>query len=146
MIDWKTTTVCCCANPVCLEKGCQLQAYQTFPSVDIKYVPVTVPDERDALRGEVAELRAEVERLRVLGPDTEARITVEAREIATVMLRPVVDSWRAEVERVRADERAAIVAWLRADLARCSGPVWGTLKYTADAIENGEHLKVEKGP
>lgn len=49
MIDAKTTTVCCCANPVCLEKGCQLQAYQTFHSVDIKYVPVTVPDERKAI-------------------------------------------------------------------------------------------------
>jgi hypothetical protein len=48
VIDWKTTTVCCCANPVCLEKGCQLQAYQTFPSVSVKYVPVAVPDERAA--------------------------------------------------------------------------------------------------
>ena len=47
--DPKTTTVCCCANPVCLEKGCQLQAYQTFPSVSVKYVPVAVPDERKAI-------------------------------------------------------------------------------------------------
>jgi hypothetical protein len=52
--DPKTTTVCCCANPVCLEKGCQLQAYQTFPSVSVKYVPVAVPDERKAI---VAYLR-----------------------------------------------------------------------------------------
>lgn len=52
--DPKTTTVCCCANPVCLEKGCQLQAYQTFPSVSVKYVPVAVPDERKVI---VAYLR-----------------------------------------------------------------------------------------
>lgn len=49
MIDPKTMTVCCCANPVCLEKGCQLQAYQTFPSIDYTYVPVAVPSERAAV-------------------------------------------------------------------------------------------------
>lgn len=45
-------------------------------------------------------LVGEVERLRVLGPDTEARVTVEARAIASGMLKPVVDSWKAEVARV----------------------------------------------
>lgn len=93
---------------------------------------------------EIDRLRAEIERLRVLGPDTEARITVEACEIATAMLKPVVDSWRAEVERVRADERAAIVAWLHQTAA-----AWGTegsMGYAADLIESGEHLKGAKKP
>lgn len=61
------------------------------------------------LESKVVELNAEVERLRVLGPDTEARITVEARRIASQMMQPCVQSWReaneelkSEVERLRA--------------------------------------------
>ncbi len=79
---------------------------------------------------EIEQLRAEIARLRVLGQDTEARITVEAREIATVMLKPVVDSWKAEVERAREQERAAIVRYLRR-IAR--------LDSVADAIERNVH-------
>ncbi len=98
--------------------------------------------------------QGELVRLRVLGPDTEARITVEAREIATDMLKPVVDSWRAEVERARERERAAIVAYLR-ERANAPHPTEagerllspagrGLLLLIADCIERGEHLKVEE--
>lgn len=48
-------TVCCCANPVCLEKGCQIQANQTFPSAAVKYVPVTMPDPAAAERAVIVE-------------------------------------------------------------------------------------------
>lgn len=105
-----------------------------------------------AERAEVEQLRAEIERLRVLGPDTGARITVEAREIATVMLKPVVDSWKAEAERARQRERAAIVAYLReranADETRQGLPVMspagrGLLLLMADRIERGAHYDVE---
>lgn len=74
----------------------------------------TLAEERDALRAraEAADQRAkaaeaEVERLRVLGPDTEARVTIEARRIATDVLRPTVEAWRAEVARVAAGAAAA---------------------------------------
>lgn len=101
---------------------------------------------------ELDRLRAEVERLRVLGPDTEARINIEAREIATTMLKPVVDSWRAEVERMRERERAAIVAYLReranADETRQGMPVMspagrGLLVLMAERIERGAHHDIE---
>ena len=85
------------------------------------------PDgERAALRAraEAAEQRAEaaeaeVERLRVLGPDTEARVTIEARLLATEVLRPTVDAWRAEVARVAAErDDAAAAAGAAAVIAR----------------------------
>ena len=49
----------------------------------------------DAAEAEVKLLRAEVERLRVLGPDTDARVVVEARAIAADMLQPALASWKA---------------------------------------------------
>lgn len=61
-------------------------------------VVVTLRQAADALE----EARAEVERLRVLGPDTEARVTAEARAIAADMLRPTVDAWRADNTALRA--------------------------------------------
>lgn len=64
--------------------------------------------ERDALR-------TEVERLTVLGPDTEARVTVEARAIASDMLKPVVDTWRAKVAEVEAERDIAMTALAEAE-------------------------------
>ena len=55
---------------------------------------------RDA---EIGRLRAEVERLKVLGPDTEARITIEARAIASDLLAPVTESWRAHAAKIEAE-------------------------------------------
>jgi hypothetical protein len=55
---------------------------------------------RDA---EIASLRAEVERLKVLGPDTEARITIEARAMASDLLAPVTESWRAHAAKIEAE-------------------------------------------
>jgi hypothetical protein len=68
-------------------------------------------------RASTQQLQDEVTRLRVLGPDTEARIAIEARAIAGDMLQPTVSSWRtalqlAEYER---DE-------LRAQLAALQDP------------------------
>ena len=61
---------------------------------------------------------------------------------------------RAEVERARADERAAIVAYFRrkanarypteAGEHRRSPAARGVLLLAADRIESGDHLKVEE--
>ena len=58
---------------------------------------------RDA---EIAGLRAEVERLKVLGPDTEARITIEARAMASDLLAPVTESWRAHAAKIETENAA----------------------------------------
>lgn len=57
--------------------------------------------ERDALRDQVVTLSANVERLQVLGPDTEARITCEARALAATMMQPAFQAWREDNERLR---------------------------------------------
>ena len=54
----------------------------------------------------------------------------------------------AEVERLRAEverERAAVVAWLRAEMEDASTAVRGTLGFAADAIERGAHRREEEG-
>ena len=61
---------------------------------------------------DLAAARAEVERLRILGPVTEARVTAEARAVAAEVLTPIVDAWRAKVaatEAERDDLRARVV-------------------------------------
>lgn len=57
--------------------------------------------ERDALRDQVASLSADVERLQILGPDAEVRITVEARALASAMMQPALQAWREDNERLR---------------------------------------------
>ena len=59
-------------------------------------------------------LIAEITRLRILGPDTEARVTVEARTIAAELLTPIVYSWRAKVEAVEVERDETRDAWSRA--------------------------------
>jgi len=58
------------------------------------------------------------ERLSILGPDTEVRVTVEARAIASAMMQPAIGEWRkalekmtaraVEAERERDEARAAL--------------------------------------
>ena len=77
---------------------------------------------RDA---EIAGLRAEVERLKVLGPDTEARITIEARAIASDLLAPVTESWRAhaaKIEDMSPEERARFLRDLMHEPGTVSQP------------------------
>ena len=69
----------------------------------------------------------EVDRLRILGPDTESRVLVEARAIASDMLQPAVSSWRAHAATLLAERDAA-----RRDLARI-------VKLCRDAVD---HLEV----
>ena len=96
----------------------------------------------DAERENTA-LRAEVDRLRVLGPDTEARVVIEARAIASDMLKPVVDSWRAECDKERADT----IAYLHMEAERIRRGEYNpanrenALLDMADAIERGEHRR-----
>lgn len=96
--------------------------------------------ERDV---EQARMMQELDRLRVLGRDTEARVTVEARTIATVMLKPVVDSWRAECDKERADT----IAYLHMEAERIRrGEVEpanreNALLDMADAIGRGKHRR-----
>jgi ribosomal protein L7/L12 len=65
---------------------------------------------RDAARLAVEQ---ELDRLRVLGPDTEARVVCEARELAGKTLKPMADLWRAKVAEVEHERDA-----LAADLTR----------------------------
>lgn len=102
------------------------------------------------LLGDLAHLLAEVERLRVLGPDTDARVTVEARAIAADMLQPVVAAWReklAEAERERDESRAAEWAAIAAHLRECAMDPDATdaerrlLHEQAVTIERGGHRR-----
>lgn len=96
----------------------------------------------DAERENTA-LRAEVDRLRILGSDTEARVTVEARAIASDMLKPVVDSWRAECDKERADT----IAYLHMEAERIRRGEYNpanrenALLDMADAIGRGKHRR-----
>ncbi len=80
---------------------------------------------------EIERLRAEVSYLRACVPPT--RPTDYGHEAWT-------EAFRAAV----AEERAAVVEWLRRVLQPCSGPVRGTLAYAADAIERGQHRREEE--
>jgi hypothetical protein len=42
-----------------------------------------------------------------------------------------------------AQERAAVVAWLRREMQPCSGPVRATLAFSANSIEEGKHRREE---
>lgn len=96
--DPSTTTVCCCDSSICLEKGCQIQAYQTFPSVSIRYVPVQsllLQDDnvssrirRKFLESDF-ELGALVEQLRKKPADAEdlARLTALQAELSDLHTR-----------------------------------------------------------
>lgn len=52
---------------------------------------------------EKQQLHAEVERLKILGPDTTERVTCEARAIAAEMMQPALQAWKEENETLRAE-------------------------------------------
>ena len=90
------------------------------------------------LEAERDEARADVARLRILGPDTEARVTIEAREVATRMLAPVVGEWRAKVAAVEAERDKARLA-----LALATHPDRAAERATAWKALTGESARVE---
>ena len=47
----------------------------------------------------------------------------------------------AAIEKARADERAAIVAWLRDKSQDGDEQIYSIFGYSADEIERGDHLK-----
>lgn len=51
----------------------------------------------------VTDAAAEVERLKILGPDTAERVTCEARVIAAEMMQPALQAWKEENETLRAE-------------------------------------------
>lgn len=97
-MDPKTTTLCCCDNFICLEKGCQSQAFQTFPSVSIRYVPVqSLLSQDDNVSSRIRrkflesdfELGALVEQFRKKPTDAEelARLTALQAELSDLHTR-----------------------------------------------------------
>jgi hypothetical protein len=115
-----------------------------------------------SLDAEVERLRAEVKRLRALNADYRrapprgGRMT-EPGEADWKMARHLaaVSSWAArDVEAIatiiataKAEERAAVVAWLRESsegLVHLSAEGSATLRGAADEIESGEHRREEE--
>ena len=88
------------------------------------------------LTEEVARLRYEVERLTVENVRELAR---KPDTLTYATWREMIDRAVPVVEASRLAERAAVVAWLRAEMEDGSTGVRGTLGFAADAIERGEH-------
>jgi len=59
--------------------------------------------ELEVARQERDEARAAADRLRVLGPDTEVRVTCEARELASAMMQPAISAWREALAKMTTD-------------------------------------------
>ena len=97
------------------------------------------------LEEELAELRAEVERLRAEALEREertARIMLEVERLREMLLNA---GWPREAEELAAEalryERAAVVAYLREEGSINS--MLSVLKGAADEIERGEHRRGE---
>ena len=94
------------------------------------------------LTEEVARLRYEVERLTVENVRELAR---KPDTLTYATWREMIDLSVPVVEASRLAERAAVVAWLRANGSDTSLGVHGwTMRSLADEIERGEHRREEK--
>lgn len=73
--------------------------------------------------------------------------SIDMNEARSPLVRVVhADEWDLLMIELRylRGERAAVVAWLRAEMQPCSGPVRGTLAYAANEVERGEHRREEE--
>ena len=69
-----------------------------------------------------------------------------ARDFAAVSswARQDVEALATFIATAKAEERAAVVAWLRRGMQPCSGPVRSTLAWAANGIECGDHRREEE--
>jgi len=74
-----------------------------------------------------------------------SQVSEDAVRIALASAREQLAAEVTEaIEKAVREERAAVVAWLRAEMEDASTGVRGTLGFAADAIERGEHRREEE--